>query len=258
MIVIGSARINEKGTSTGGLPGDQTGKEVSTQNFYNHSKGWRVFRAVEPGMRELIAVAMQRACDNMQVGYDQTNRNKLFNVSKIVEFDPGHVAIPVQCDCSALVRVCVAYAGLILPNFTTLTEAKVLIESSAFFEIYCDAWKQQYLLERGDILVTKTKGHTAVVLQDGHDMAGSDYANRRQVAPYFDRNVAGVYRAISPTPARYIPRAPYGDNVYKMLDSGDAVRCYGFYDCDGANTELFCVLSDGKTAFVDDFYLERY
>ena len=35
---IGSARINEKGTTTGGKAGDQTGGEVSIQNYYLHRK----------------------------------------------------------------------------------------------------------------------------------------------------------------------------------------------------------------------------
>lgn len=41
---IGSARINEKGTTTGGKAGDQTGGEVSIQNYYLHRKGWYVAR----------------------------------------------------------------------------------------------------------------------------------------------------------------------------------------------------------------------
>ena len=36
---IGSARINEKGITTGGKAGDQTGGEVSIQNYYLHRKG---------------------------------------------------------------------------------------------------------------------------------------------------------------------------------------------------------------------------
>ena len=47
-VKIGSARIDENGNARGGKAGDQTGKEVSTQNWYKHSKGWRVFRAINP------------------------------------------------------------------------------------------------------------------------------------------------------------------------------------------------------------------
>ena len=34
------ASINEKGTTTGGKTGDQTGKEICVRSFYNHPKGW--------------------------------------------------------------------------------------------------------------------------------------------------------------------------------------------------------------------------
>ena len=43
-VYIGSARIDERGKASGGQAGDQTGKEVSTQNWYLHSKGWVVLR----------------------------------------------------------------------------------------------------------------------------------------------------------------------------------------------------------------------
>ena len=44
-IIIGSARINEHGRTTGGKPGVQTTYEVSTQEFYIHTKGWNILRA---------------------------------------------------------------------------------------------------------------------------------------------------------------------------------------------------------------------
>lgn len=34
------ASINEKGTTTGGKTGDQTGTEICVRSFYNHPKGW--------------------------------------------------------------------------------------------------------------------------------------------------------------------------------------------------------------------------
>ena len=41
---VGSARSNENGGVNGGKAGDQTGREVSTQLWYLHSKGWIVIR----------------------------------------------------------------------------------------------------------------------------------------------------------------------------------------------------------------------
>ena len=61
-VLIGSARSSYGNTS----PGDQNGgREVSTEKYYVHSKGWVVLRAKDPEARERIAVAMEHACDNV-------------------------------------------------------------------------------------------------------------------------------------------------------------------------------------------------
>ena len=165
---IGSARVDENGHATGGKPGDQTGKEVSTQNWYLHSKGWRVFRPLEAAAAEKIAYAMQAACDNPKIGYDQSDRLTLYYAARDYGFDPAKVKTNVETDCSALVRVCCAHAGIKLPNFTTPGEPKVLLESHAFMELVGDKYqKASGYLKRGDVLVTPVQGHTVVVLTDG-------------------------------------------------------------------------------------------
>ena len=77
-VKVGSARIDEHGKARGGQAGDQTGKEVSTQNWYLHSKGWRVYRAKNPSVAEKIARCMEMACKNSKIGYDQGSRNTLY------------------------------------------------------------------------------------------------------------------------------------------------------------------------------------
>ena len=67
-VKIGSARIDENGRAKGGKAGDQTGREVSTQSWYRHAKGWRVFRAKDPAVAAKIAQDMQWACDNSHIG----------------------------------------------------------------------------------------------------------------------------------------------------------------------------------------------
>ena len=179
-VMIGSARGDENGGAYNGKAGDQTGKEVSTQAWYKHSKGWRVFRAKSSEAAEKIAYAMQAACDNPNVGYDQYQRNTLYNAAEPFGFDPAKVTTPCETDCSALVRVCCAYAGIMLPDFNTATEPDVLKKSGAFDELYGDMYtdKSDYL-ERGDILDTRTKGHTVVVLSDG-SRAGEDEGTLRR------------------------------------------------------------------------------
>ena len=111
-VKIGSARIDENGRAHGGQAGDQTGKEVSTQNWYLHSKGWRVFRAKNPSVAERIAQCMERACKNDKIGYDQYQRNTLYKVAEPLGFDTAKVTTACETDCSALVRVCIAFAGI--------------------------------------------------------------------------------------------------------------------------------------------------
>ena len=168
-VKIGSARGDEHGNASGGAAGDQkNGNEVSTQSWYKHSKGWRVFRPNSVDKAEKIAYAMQAACDNNNIGYDQSQRSSLYTKAKSVGFNPGKVTSKCETDCSALVRVCCAYAGIAIDDFTTASQASKLISTKEFTELtgskYTD--KSDYLC-RGDILVTKTKGHTVVVLSDG-------------------------------------------------------------------------------------------
>lgn len=173
-VKIGSARIDENGNAKGGKAGDQTGKEVSTQSWYKHKKGWRVFRAKAPAVAEKIAQDMQWACDNKHIGYDQGQRLSLYDVAKPLGFNCKRVTTNCETDCSALVRVCCAYAGVSLPNFRTPTEPAALLDSGAFEELkgskYTDTDKY---LKRGDILVTRSQGHTVVVLTNG-SKAGND------------------------------------------------------------------------------------
>ncbi len=168
-VLIGSARSSYGNTS----PGDQNnGKEVSTENWYAHSKGWVLLRAKDPTVREKIAVAMERACANNDIGYDQSTRNTLYNNVKPYGFDPSRTTKKVNTDCSALSRVCVNFAGIAVGDYITSSEAATLMATGAFDKYTDDAHckSSDYLL-RGDILVTRTKGHTVVVLSNGEKAA---------------------------------------------------------------------------------------
>ena len=164
-VLIGSARSSYGNTS----PGDQNGgREVSTEKYYVHSKGWYVLRAKDPEKREKIAVAMERACANNDIGYDQSTRLTLFNNVKAAGFDPAKTTKKVNTDCSALVRVCVHYAGIEVDNFITSNEVSKLMATGAFEKFTDDEHcKSSDHLLRGDILDTRTKGHTVVVLSNG-------------------------------------------------------------------------------------------
>ena len=167
-VIIGSARGDENGGARGGKPGDQTGGELSTQKWYKHSKGWLVFRPKSMAAAEKIAWDMQAACDNPCIGYDQDDRLTLYYLAEHEDFNCADITTDCETDCSALLRVCCAFGGIMLPNFNTAAEPRVLRDSGAFEELvgakYSDS--PDYL-RRGDILCTATQGHTAVVLSDG-------------------------------------------------------------------------------------------
>lgn len=160
-LIVGSARIDERGKLSGGQAGDQTGKEVCTQQYYMHSKGWYVLRAKDISVANALALAMKQACDNNNIGYDQNQRGGV--ITQLKKYGTlGKIAVATECDCSSLVRACVYQAiGTDVGNFTTANEASTL-ENSGLFEKK-KAVSSSTTLYDGDILVTKTKGHTVVV-----------------------------------------------------------------------------------------------
>ena len=160
MTIIGSARIDEHGKATGGKAGDQKQKstpdykgEVSMQNFYDVGKWGYVVRAKSANVASSIALSMTIACNNPNIGYNQARRLDIIK-------DGTHATKPTSCDCSTLVRQCVREAGVEVGNFTTANEVSVLMATGQFEKIAYTKGMKLYL---GDILVTKTKGHTVVV-----------------------------------------------------------------------------------------------
>lgn len=165
---VGSARINEKGTINGGKAGDQTGNECGIQKWYLHSKGWVVIRAKDASVREKIAHNMESICNNNHIGYCQDHRSSLTTAAAKHNYDAAKVTENVETDCSEAVRNCCLYAGVRVGSFSTATELTTLLNTKEF-EIKSDTptcTSDKYLM-RGDILVTRTKGHTVVVLDNG-------------------------------------------------------------------------------------------
>lgn len=176
-VTVGSARSDENGKAYNGKAGDQkSGKEVSTQSWYKHPKGWRVFRAKDPEKAAKIAACMKAACANEKIGYDQYQRNTLYTQAEKVGFDVSRVTTACETDCSALVRVCCAYAGIMgLPSgFRTGNMPSNLLATGAFVELKGSKYTDDDdFLGAGDILVTKTSGHTVVALTNGPKYEGT-------------------------------------------------------------------------------------
>lgn len=163
-IIIGSARVDEKGGYTGGAAGDQKqtstpdrSGEVSMQPFYLHKKGWIIIRLKDPAQARKMAIAVERGCNNPNLGYSMLS-DRLGIVRESTSTKK-----PVNCDCSSLMRVCFREAtGKDPGNFTTANEVATL-EKTGLVEDPIPYTKGTPLY-LGDILVTKSKGHTAAVV----------------------------------------------------------------------------------------------
>jgi hypothetical protein len=162
MTKVGSARIDENGNAVHGRAGDQIGKEVAIEPYYNHRLGWYMLRAKDSDKARKIGLAMTEACLNDNIGYDQSGRYDVIECLKIY----GRLAKinkPTEADCSSLVRACCIQAGINVGDFNTASEVAVLEKTGAFNKAI--AVTPNTKLQVGDILVTRTKGHTVIVTE---------------------------------------------------------------------------------------------
>lgn len=160
-VIIGSARHDEFG-KLAGKAGDQlqTGSgndfkgEVSLQEYYTHKYGWHGLRLKSVAHRHRMAERMVKACNNSNIGYSQPGR--LGIIDNGVESKK-----PTNADCGTAVRECFIEATGVDPgNFSTETEVAALLKTG-LVELL-EAKEKDLMI--GDILVSKKKGHTAVVV----------------------------------------------------------------------------------------------
>lgn len=164
-IMVSSARSDERGKYSGGKAGDQKQKsktndtrgEVSMQAMYTNRKGWYILRPKKVSHADAIAELGIKAANNPNIGYSQSDR---LGVVK----HGINTKVKTNADCSSLVRQAVREAtGNDPGNFTTANEARVLAATGLFTKIaYVNQSKTP--VYNGDILVTKTKGHTVIVV----------------------------------------------------------------------------------------------
>lgn len=237
-IMVGSARIDERENASGGGAGDQkqtsatndlTG-EVSMQKMYSHSKGWYILRPKSAAHAVKMADLMKAACNNANIGYDQGNRLGVVQHGIMT-------AVKTECDCSSLVREVVKEAtGKDPGNFTTANEAASL-EATGLFES-----KRSYVSQSatpvydGDVLVTKTKGHTVIVVSGNARKAASGSSSapapsvstaKIESAKGFDKTLAGAYKTIGSLYLR--AGAGKGKPELVVMPNNTTVRNYGYY-----------------------------
>lgn len=176
MVKIGHAVANELGKATGGKPGDQTGKEVRIQDWYDGN--WtNVFRPKTADLAELIASNIEKICNNNCFGYGQDDRTSAYTVASRHDFKLDKVVQNCHLDCSSMIALALIASGItISPNMYTGNERDKIIATGHFEEITdVRALASDKHLKRGDILLKA--GHTACVLSNGeyssHIVGGS-------------------------------------------------------------------------------------
>lgn len=185
-VKICSARVDERGKYSGGQAGSQIAKEISSQDWYLHSKGWYVIRPKSAAHAEKIAKNMEYACDSKYVGYDQSQNTTLYKAVKNLGYDISKLKTYCETDCARLVRVCVLYAGIECDDFYTATLKDTLNKTGKFTVYTSDKYcKSSDYLKRGDILVTRTKGHTVVVLSNGAKVKTSSASTSKNSYPTY-------------------------------------------------------------------------
>lgn len=178
-IKIGHASIDENRKAKGGVAGDQTKAEVCTRTWYSYP--WTsVIRPKDSTVAEKIAKAMEQACSNDKIGYDQYQRTTLYTQAKANNWDLSKITTACECDCSSLVAVCVNAAGISVSKDIYTGNEKAALSATGKFEIYTSSQytaKDSYL-KRGDILLGN--GHTAIVLSNGSSVATQNSATTQK------------------------------------------------------------------------------
>lgn len=161
---LGHAVGSENGTYYGAA-GNQTGKELRYQEWYNRGQGWtHVFRAKDTRIRALLAANMSAAVENRHIGYDQNQRTTLYREANNVNWDISKITTDCETDCSALISVCCNASRIkVSKDMYTGNQAAALKATGAFKTYTADAYtKSQGKLLVGDILLGP--GHTAMVV----------------------------------------------------------------------------------------------
>jgi len=207
MIEVGSARIDERGNANWGKAGDQTSKEVAVEPYYKHRLGWYMLRPKEAAVANKLAQAMREGCDNDNIGYSQSDRYGVLNNLKIYG-SIAKIKAKTNADCSSLVRACCVQAGINVGDFNTSSEVAVLEKTGAFQKAVVVA--NDIRLCAGDVLVTRTKGHT-VIVTEGYPREDGKTTDKPSAKPKPDKAVGKAKKSIEEV-AREVLAGKWGNN----------------------------------------------
>ena len=161
MIKIVHARIDENGNIVGGKQGDQTGREVVKQDFYDDS--WHtVYRAKEVAIAKHMVKGAEQIAKNDHIGYSQDRRYTMYERAKKLNFEFDKITEDCSCDCSQMIATLIMSTGInVKKEFFTWNMDGIMEQTGQFDKL---PYTKGMTLKAGDI-VLKT-GHVVMVVED--------------------------------------------------------------------------------------------
>lgn len=210
MVKIVHARIDENGQIMGGKPGDQTGKEVCKQDFYEDAWTY-VFRPKSKALADKIAKNAEAIAKNDNYGYSQNERYTGWEQAKKHNWDFSKVVIPCSLDCSQLVSSVLNASGVPVTQYLFTWNMKENLQK--FKELEVIPYQKGMVLKKGDILLKN--GHTVIVVE-------SDEAPAVWVGECYGVQYAPVYAQVYPTGERCSWPTLATGNLFEVIgENGD-------------------------------------
>lgn len=188
------ASQNENGKTTGGTPGDQTGKEVKCGPVYNFGQS-AVYRCKDRNKALQIGAAAREIAENDYFGYCQTHRTSAYKALQNADWTVSKVQTPCEIDCSELGACAVNTAyktTLISPSVYSGNIGTALVNTGFFEKLTASKYlgKSEYL-QCGDIIVAPGK-HVIVACTDGSDATADTAASNTVTSNTITTNTAST------------------------------------------------------------------
>ena len=250
-VKIGHAVHDENGHSTGGKPGDQTGREVYIADWYliANSPWTTVFRPKKEKTANKIAAACIKACKNDNIGYDQNQRTTLYTLAKANGWQLDKVGA-CETDCSALVAVLCNAAGITVSKDMYTGNEKEVLTKTGKFEVFTD--DDHCLipdnLKKGDILLKK--GHTATVI-DVQIVEDEIIVKKAKNAPASkDESLKGTYEVVNCDALNMRHGAGSGNDILVTIKGGSTVTCEGEYTSKNGTKWLYVTYTNKNYMYI--------
>ena len=257
-VTICHASIDENGRAHSGAAGDQTGKEVCTRSWY--SKPWDVMlRYKDSSIAKKAAKIAKKLANSNLVGYDQYQRNTLYQALKSYDWDVDKYiksGKKTETDCSAFIYAC--YCCLI-PAMRSNSNAPTTSTMKSFytkhgFTAYATSKyiSQDTNLKTGDVLV-KSSSHTVMAITDGSGSSSSATTTATSGTLNKTAKWTGKVTASSLNVREW---AGTGNKVLRSLAKGTKVSVCDIVK-DSTGDSWYYIKESGKYGFVSAKYIAK-